>query len=79
MVNRPRLSRLMCMTRSDRSLPAVPCELGNVAADDPAVYMIRMLAGVMQPVKEVRQPNGIGSLSVDRTIALTEFSQKLIA
>ena len=79
MVDRPRLTRLMRMTRSDRSLPPAPCELGNVAAAHLAGHMVRIAARLMQPVEEMRESDGVSALGVDRAIALAKLSQKLIA
>ena len=77
-VDSPRLSSLLYMTRSYGALLATVRELANVAADDLPGHMIRISTGVMQPAEEMRKPNCIRTLRVGGAIALAQFSQKLI-
>jgi hypothetical protein len=58
------------MARPDRPLLATARELGNITADDLADHAVRICARVLKPVKEVREPNGIGALRVGGAIAL---------
>jgi ParB family transcriptional regulator, chromosome partitioning protein len=69
-VDSPRLSRLLYATRSYGALFAAACKLCDVAADDLARHMVRISTGVMEPAEEMREPDGIGPLRVDGTVAL---------
>ena len=77
------------MVRACRGLSAdrettAPCLLPrenstNIVADNLAGHLVWIHARKVQPVKEMRERDGIGPLRVDRTIALAQLSQKLIA
>src|SRR5579883_2584173 len=78
-VDSARLPCLRCAVRRYGALPAAACKLGDVAADNLAGHTVWISASVIQPVEEMRQPYGISALGIGGTIALTQFSQELIA
>ena len=79
MVDGTRLSRLRRRPRDHCALFAATSELYYVVADNLASHLVWIHARTVQPVEEMRETDGIGPLRVDRTIALAQLSQKLIA
>ena len=63
----------------DCALFAAARELDDVVADNLTRHMVWISARNVQPVEEMRETDCIGPLCVDRTIALAQLGQKLIA